>query len=92
MNIRMENWIWSYIKRDEDNESERKTEMRKRARYARFLKWARRILFVEAAVIGFEGLYQLGSLVRGYPSIGGESMVIVALFAFAAYKFREIAK
>ena len=90
--IRMENWYWTRVKEDDIQNAERTTEIKKRRRYARFLKWARRILLVELTVISMEGLYRFGGLIRGYNSFGGESLVLIALAGCAAYWFWERAK
>lgn len=49
----------------------------------------RLILIMEAVMIALEGMYQIGgTIVRGYPSFGGESAVLVALLLYLAYRYR----
>ncbi len=83
--IRMEEWFWKYQKEDDDQNDERALNVKKNRRYSRFLKWARRILLVELAVIGIEALYRFGSVIRGYNSFGGESLVLIALAGAALW-------
>lgn len=90
--IRMENWYWRKFKESDRQDNERELETKKNRRHARFLKWARRILLVEATCIGVEVLYKLGHFVRGYDSIGGEGLLVIALAGCAAYWFWERAK
>lgn len=90
--IRMENWYWTRVKEDDIQNAERTTEIKKHRRYARFLKWARRILLVELAVIGFEGLFRFGSLIRGYDSIGGEGILLIALAGVSVWYLRQLIK
>lgn len=90
--IRMTDWYWKYRKADDDQNAERAAEIKKRRRYARFLKWARRILLVEMAVIGFESLSKFGCLVRGYPSIGGEGILLVVLAGASIWYLHQLIK
>ncbi len=91
-NIKMEPWYWSKFKESEKQNNERELEVKKNRRHARFLKWARRILLAEATCIGVEVLYKLGHFVRGYDSIGGEGLLVIALAGAAAYWFWERAR
>ena len=90
--IRMENFYWRCQKQGEQAEVEDLKKKRQRQRNARWMKWARRILMVELAVILFEGMYRFGYAIRGYNSFGGESMVILALIGFSAWKLKDILK
>lgn len=90
--IRMEEWYWKYQKEDDDQNDERALNVKKNRRYSRFLKWARRILLVELAVIGFEGLFRFGSLIRGYDSIGGEGILLIALAGVSVWYLRQLIK
>lgn len=92
MDIRMENWYWTGQHQDDLKESKRIKVKRQRRHYARWMKWARRILLAEMFVIGFEGLYQFGRLIRGYNSFGGESILLIALAGCAAWHLRKIIK
>lgn len=90
--IKMEPWYWARVKEHDIQNAERGIEIRRHRRYARFLKWARRILLIELAVIGFEALFKLGSLVRGYPSIGGEGALVIALAGASAWYLHRLMK
>lgn len=89
--IRMEDWYWTYQHEEDAMEAERAALQKKRQRFLRFLRAARKVLAVEAAVIGVEALYHFGSLIRGYDSIGGEALIILALIGVGAWKLRETA-
>ena len=90
--IRYENWYWHGKHKDDLEDSDRIRTRRARRHNARWMKWARRILLAEIAVIGFEAMYRFGSLIRGYDSFGGESLLLIALAGVAAYKLREVLK
>ena len=90
--IRYESWFWAGQQEDDHEEAERSRKGRARRRNARWMKWARRILLAELAVILFEGCYQFGHLIRGYNSFGGESIALLALIGFSAWKLREIVR
>lgn len=90
--IRMENFYWAAQHREEQAEVEDLKKKRQRQRNARWMKWARRILMIEMSVILFEGMYRFGYAIRGYNSFGGESMVILALIGFSAWKLKDIIK
>ena len=90
--IRMEDFYWRYQKEDDMEEVEKDVKRKKRRRYANWLKWARRILMVELAVILWEGMFQFGHLVRGYSSVGGESIALLALIGYSAWQLHKIIK
>lgn len=76
---------WLPEERAAIEEAERTAEREARRKTARFVRAAKKVLAVEFAVVGFEALYRLGSLIRGYNSFGGESMLILAALAVYAY-------
>ena len=90
--IRYESWYWPGLQKDDHEAAQRSRKGRQRRRNARWMKWARRVLLAELAVILFEGMFQFGDLVRGYPSIGGEGIALLALIGFSAWKLRELIK
>jgi hypothetical protein len=77
---------WLPAEREMIEAAEREAIRETRRKNAKFMRVVKKILTVEFAVIGFEALYRLGGLVRGYNSFGGESMLIIAgLMACAFY-------
>ena len=73
-------------------EIQRDRERRRNRKHARFMRISRWVLLIEMAVIIFEGMYRFGEVVRGYPSFGGESLVLMALIGVSAWKIRKIIK
>lgn len=88
--LRYEDWFWNGQSQEDHQEAERLRKGRQRRRHARWMKWARRVLLVELGIILFEGMYQFGNVIRGYNSFGGESLLLLALIGFLAWKLREI--
>lgn len=76
-------WLPDELARIE--EAGREAEREARRKTARFARVAKKVLLVEFTVVGFEALYRLGGLIRGYNSFGGESMLILAALAVYAY-------
>lgn len=83
--IRMEDWTARYQIEDDAIEAERCTRIKKRQRYLRFRGIARKVIALEVGVIGIEALYRFGHIIRGYNSIGGESLVLIALAGAALW-------
>ncbi len=90
--IRMEDWFWKCQGEDEKQEAAKDAEVRQSRKDTRWMKWARRVLLVEMAVILFEAMYRFGSVVRGYNSFGGESVLLLALIGVSAWQLRDILK
>lgn len=85
MDIRYEDWTAKHQIMDEASEAERKQKIRKRQKYIRFRSIARKIFALELGVIGIEALYRFGSVIRGYNSFGGESLVLIVLAGLALW-------
>lgn len=83
--IRMEDWTARYQIEDEADTAERNNRIKKRQRYLRFRGIARKVIALEVGVIGIEALYRFGHIIRGYNSIGGESLVLIALAGAALW-------
>ena len=83
--IRMEDWTAKHQIMDEAIEAERNQKIRKRQKYIRFRSIARTIFALELGVIGIEALYRFGHIIRGYNSIGGESLVLIVLAGAALW-------
>lgn len=48
---------------------------------------------MELAILAFECMYRFGgTAIRGYPSFGGESMILIALIGAGLYRLRDILK
>ena len=90
--IRMEDWYWKCQQENDLEDANRIADGRQRRKNARWMKWARRVLLVELAVIVFEAMYQFGYVIRGYNSFGGESLVLLGLIGFSAWQFRHLLK
>ena len=90
--IRLEDYYWHAQHQEDLDEAERIREKRQRKRNASWMKWAKRVLMMEMAVILFEAMYQFGCVIRGYNSFGGESLVLIGLIGFFAWQFRHLLK
>ena len=71
------------------DEEVRKAERETRRRNAKFMRIVKPIFAVECAVVLIEGLYRMGGLFRGYPSFGGEGMLVLALIGAGIYYIRH---
>lgn len=90
--IRMEDWFWKCQSEDDKREAAKDTELKQSRKDTRWMNRVRRILLVEMAVILFEAMYRFGSVVRGYNSFGGESVLLLALIGVSAWRLRDIIK
>lgn len=80
-----EDWTAKHQIMDEADTADRNNRIKRRQRYLRFRSIARKIFALELGVIGIEALYRFGSVIRGYDSIGGESLVLIALAGAALW-------
>ena len=80
-----EDWTAKHQIMDEAIEAERNQKIKKRQKYLRFRGIARKVIALEVGVIGIEALYRFGHIIRGYNSIGGESLVLIALAGLAIW-------
>lgn len=60
-------------------------KLKARRNRKRFLKIAKSVLAIECGVLLIEGLYRFGTVIRGYNSFGGESLLVVAGVAYFLY-------
>lgn len=91
--IRMEDWFWKCQGEDEKQEAAKNAEVRQSRKDTRWMNWVRRILLVEVVVILLNVMYEIGgTIVRGYSSFGGESLLVLALIGAGLYRMRDVLK
>lgn len=60
-------------------------EVRKSKHRTKWPAWAKAVFTFEAGLILLEGFCSLGRVIRGYPSFGGESAVVIIAAAVGVW-------